>query len=52
MRTSKQIQTEIEAKFGFFPPFFSPALQNPQVLENLWQQTPERLRYQSAASSI
>lgn len=39
MRTSEQIQTEIEAKFGFFPPFFSPALQNPQVLENLWQQT-------------
>jgi two-component system, cell cycle sensor histidine kinase and response regulator CckA len=39
MRTSQQIATEIEEKFGFFPPFFSPALQTPQVLENLWQQT-------------
>ena len=39
MRTSQQIETEIEEKFGFFPPFFSPALQTPLVLENLWQQT-------------
>lgn len=39
MRTSEQIQAEIEEKFGFFPPFFSPALKNPMVLENLWQQT-------------
>ncbi|MEP0915145.1 PAS domain S-box protein [Leptolyngbya sp. GB1-A1] len=39
MRTSQQIATEIEEKFGFLPPFFSPALQTPQVLENLWQQT-------------
>ncbi len=39
MRTSEEIKAEIEQKFGFFPPFFSPALQNPQVLENLWQQT-------------
>jgi PAS domain S-box-containing protein len=39
MRTSEQIQAEIEEKFGFFPPFFSPALHNTQVLENLWQQT-------------
>jgi len=39
MRTSEQIQAEIEEKFGFFPPFFSPALHNSQVLENLWQQT-------------
>ena len=39
MRTSQQITTEIEEKFGFLPPFFSPALQTPQVLENLWQQT-------------
>ena len=39
MRTSEQIKAEIEKKFGFFPPFFSPAEQNPQVLENLWQQT-------------
>ncbi|MBD1847680.1 PAS domain-containing protein [Cyanobacteria bacterium FACHB-63] len=39
MQTSQQLVTEIEEKFGFFPPFFSPALQTPQVLENLWQQT-------------
>lgn len=39
MRTSAEIKVEIEQEFGFFPPFFSPALQNPQVLENLWQQT-------------
>lgn len=36
---SEQFQAEIEDKFGFLPPFFIPALQNPQVLENLWQQT-------------
>lgn len=36
---SEQIQAEIEDKFGFFPSFFSPALQNAKVLENLWQQT-------------
>ena len=39
MRTSEQITAEIEEKFGFVPPFFGPALQTPQVLENLWQQT-------------
>lgn len=39
MRTSEEIKAEIEQKFGFFPPFFRPAQQNPQVLENLWQQT-------------
>ena len=39
MRTSEQIKTEIAQKFGFFPIFFEPAQQNPQVLENLWQQT-------------
>lgn len=39
MRTSQQIKVEIEAKFGFFPPFFTPSLLVPQVLENLWQQT-------------
>jgi hypothetical protein len=38
-RTSEQIRSEIEAKFGFIPPFFEPAEQSPQVLENLWQQT-------------
>ncbi len=30
---------EIEDEFGFVPPFFAPAQQSPQVLENLWQQT-------------
>jgi len=39
MRTTEQINTEIEEKFGFVPPFFGPAAQTPQVLENLWQQT-------------
>lgn len=39
MRTSTEIAIEIEEKFGFFPPFFSPALTTPAVLENLWQQT-------------
>ena len=39
LRTSDQIRAEIEQTFGFFPPFFAPALSAPQVLENLWQQT-------------
>jgi len=39
MRAGEQIKAEIEDKLGFFPPFFGPAEQNPQVLENLWQQT-------------
>jgi PAS domain S-box-containing protein len=39
MRTAREIREEIEARFGFFPPFFSPAEDNPPVLENLWQQT-------------
>ncbi len=39
MRTSEQIRLEIQDKFGFVPPFFEPAEQNPQILENLWQQT-------------
>ena len=39
MRTSQQIKTEIEQTLGFFPPFFSSALGNPHVFENLWQQT-------------
>ena len=30
---------EIEEEFGSVPPFFGPAQQSPQVLENLWQQT-------------
>src|SRR5919199_6039219 len=35
----EKIRAEIEAKLGFVPPFFEPAEQSPQVLENLWQQT-------------
>ncbi len=38
-RTSAKIRAEIEAKFGFFPPFFEPALNDRFVLEKLWQQT-------------
>ena len=38
-RTSEQIKAEIEERFGFFPLFFIPALETPEVLENLWQQT-------------
>lgn len=38
-RSAQEICLEIEAKLGFFPPFFEPALQRPDVLENLWQQT-------------
>ena len=39
LRTSEQVRSEIEQTFGFFPPFYEPALASPQVLENLWQQT-------------
>ncbi|MBC7690875.1 MAG: response regulator [Methylotenera sp.] len=39
MRTSIEIQDEIVSRFGFFPPFFAPALGSPPILENLWQQT-------------
>ena len=38
-RASKQIKAKIEEKFGFFPPFFTPALEIPEILESLWQQT-------------
>lgn len=39
MRTSALIREEIEKRFGFFPPFFEPAVETPEILENLWQQT-------------
>lgn len=38
-RTTEEILADIKAKFGFIPPFFQPAIETPQVLENLWQQT-------------
>jgi diguanylate cyclase (GGDEF)-like protein/PAS domain S-box-containing protein len=38
-RPPDQIQAEIEARLGFFPPFLVPALAVPEVLENLWHQT-------------
>lgn len=38
-RTSEDIRAEIQARLGFVPPFFEPAAQNPQIFENLWQQT-------------
>ena len=38
-RSAQQIKAEIEATFGFIPPFFEPAEHAPQVLENLWQHT-------------
>ena len=37
--TSQAIRLEIEDCFGFFPPFFEPALATPTVLLSLWQQT-------------
>ncbi len=39
VRTSESTKKEIEARFGFLPPFFEPALETPEVLLNLWQQT-------------
>jgi hypothetical protein len=38
-RASKKIKAEIEERFGFFPPFFTPALETPEILEILWRQT-------------
>jgi diguanylate cyclase (GGDEF)-like protein/PAS domain S-box-containing protein len=37
-RTAEQVRAEIEARLGFFPPLFSPALESPSLLENLWMQ--------------
>jgi PAS domain S-box-containing protein len=38
-RTCQELTAEIAERFGFVPPFFSPAINNARVLENLWQQT-------------
>jgi len=34
-----QILAAIERRFGFVPPFYGPAAQQPALLANLWQQT-------------
>lgn len=39
IRSTNDIKAEMTARFGFFPPFFEPALSQPAVLENLWTQT-------------
>lgn len=39
MRESGEIFAEIKDRFGFLPPFFSPAEETPEVLEHLWRQT-------------
>ncbi len=39
MQNTRQIKAEIEAQLGFFPPFFAPALDNPEILASLRQQT-------------
>ncbi|HEY9698430.1 MAG TPA: PAS domain S-box protein [Trichocoleus sp.] len=39
VRSSQQIETEIQEVLGFLPPFFMAAMGNSQVLESLWQQT-------------
>jgi len=36
---SDQIRREIETRLGFIPPFFLPALNQAEVLENLWRQS-------------
>src|SRR5215813_4901797 len=38
-RVSEKIRSEIEERFGFIPPFFTPALETPEILETLWRQT-------------
>jgi diguanylate cyclase (GGDEF)-like protein/PAS domain S-box-containing protein len=38
-RVSDRIRSEIEARLGFFPPFFMPTLNHAEVLDNLWQQS-------------
>ncbi len=37
-RTCEQLKTEITDRLGFIPPFFTPALESPLLLENLWRQ--------------
>jgi sigma-B regulation protein RsbU (phosphoserine phosphatase) len=37
--TSREMFKDIELRFGFIPPFFEPAAETPDVLQNLWQQT-------------
>ncbi|HEY9751279.1 MAG TPA: PAS domain S-box protein, partial [Allocoleopsis sp.] len=39
LRPSTEIQTYIQSQLGFVPPFFGPAQDYPQIIENLWHQT-------------
>ncbi len=39
MGQSEKIKNEIIKNFGFFPPFYEPALEFPGILEDLWRQT-------------
>lgn len=39
MKNSSAIQQAIINKIGFVPPFFLPAIDQPELLENLWNQT-------------
>lgn len=39
MQTSEQIISDISARFGYLPSLFVPAQPEPQLLENLWEQT-------------
>ena len=39
MSNQKEIVKEITQKFGYFPLFFRPAKETPDVLESLWRQT-------------
>src|SRR5687768_5172215 len=38
-RSASRIREDVVAHYGFLPPFYVPALETPEILENLWQQT-------------
>jgi diguanylate cyclase (GGDEF)-like protein/PAS domain S-box-containing protein len=38
MITAEWLKAEIENRLGYFPPFFTPALESPALLESLWRQ--------------
>ena len=39
MPTSVQLKREVIKQLGFFPSFLIPAIETPQILESLWQET-------------